>query len=272
MRERFFEQGERVNKKVDAIKRELSGSGISDPSEWHKAIDLETPLNEAEEKSWDESPERQSFTKLLTYIEGEKISVDKEKIENFKNTEDDIERLELLRQMNTAETIQALNEAAHTEGAKEYLFDRLDFYQNLIQGKATRRYTREEWSQKKGKYVVVTREKPIDSSYVTPKTVRGGLFRDTLFASMIGTPEMGVYKIANKKCKDRDLSTKHMVLLKGYHSGIEAGESGSIGYGYPFLQKLYGEARKFIEQRAIGEEKQNDENHLEHRAVLLASE
>jgi hypothetical protein len=44
MRERFFEQGARVNKKVEAMDRELSDAGISDPSEWRKAIDLETPL------------------------------------------------------------------------------------------------------------------------------------------------------------------------------------------------------------------------------------
>ncbi len=118
----------------------------------------------------------------------------------------------------------------------------------------------------------VTKEKPIDASNVTPETIRSGLFRDILFASMIGTPEMGVYKIAKRKCKDEDLSTEHMVLLKGYHSGIEPGPNGSIGYGYPFLRKLYGEARKFIEQRATKEEKQAGEEHLEHRAVLLASE
>ena len=45
MRERFFEQGQRVNKKVEAINRELSDAGISDPSERRKALDLETPLD-----------------------------------------------------------------------------------------------------------------------------------------------------------------------------------------------------------------------------------
>lgn len=44
MRGRFFEQGARVNKKVDAMNRELSDAGLSDPSEWRKAIDLKTPL------------------------------------------------------------------------------------------------------------------------------------------------------------------------------------------------------------------------------------
>jgi len=48
MRERFFEQRERVNKKVEAINRELSDAGISDPSEWRKALDLETPLEREE--------------------------------------------------------------------------------------------------------------------------------------------------------------------------------------------------------------------------------
>lgn len=58
------------------------------------------------------------FERLVSYLGCEKISIDKEKIENFKNTKDDIERLELLRRMNVVEAIQALNEAAHTEGAK----------------------------------------------------------------------------------------------------------------------------------------------------------
>lgn len=259
MSERRFEQS--MNPR-EHIEQELKDADINSPSEWRKATEIEGEM---------EGLETARFKKLLSYLEGEKINTDKEKIEDFKNTDDGIERLELLRRMNTAEAMQALNEAAHTEGAKKYLADRLDFYQKLIQGKAVRRYTTEEWNQQKGKYVEVTKEDSIDSSDVTPETVRSGLFRDTLFASMIGSPEMGVYKIANKKCKNRELSTEHMVLLKGYHSGIEPGPNGSIGYGYPFLHKLYGEARKFIEERASEEEKQGGEQYLEHRAVLLAS-
>ncbi len=186
------------------------------------------------------------FKKLLSYLECEcgkfnVDNVDKEKIEIFKNTKDNIERLRLLRIMNIREAIQAIREAAYTKGAKKYLADRLDFYQRLIQGKKD----------------------------VTPDTVRVGLFRDILFASMIGSPEMAIYKIAKKKCKDWGLSR---VILKGYHSEITPGPNGSIGDGYPFLHKLYEEARKFIEQRATEEEKHLGEKYLEHRAVLLASE
>jgi len=43
MGKRFFEQGKPNNKYV--IERELSDHGISDPREWKKALDLETPLS-----------------------------------------------------------------------------------------------------------------------------------------------------------------------------------------------------------------------------------
>lgn len=266
MRERFFEQGERVNKKVDAIKRELSDSGISDPSEWRKAIDLETPLDEAEEKFLGESPERRSFTKLLTYLEGEKKLSDKEKIKQYEETEDSIERLELLRTMSLADAITAIREHSDTEGSFKYLANRLDFYQKFIQGQATRRQTEREWDSNKGEYVDVVKEYEIDASNATPETVRLGLLRDMEFAAMIGTPELGIYKITDKRLKAKNGSRTHMPELKGYHSGIH---EGSIGYAYPFLRSLYEKARKSVEARSKNQDV--DEQTLEHRSVITAA-
>ncbi len=45
MRDRFFEQGQRVNSKIQAMNRELSDAGISDASQWRKALDLDTSLD-----------------------------------------------------------------------------------------------------------------------------------------------------------------------------------------------------------------------------------
>ena len=262
MSERKFEQSMNPRERIEQELQELKDA--KDASERSKAVEVESEEGELEISH---------YKKLFSYLDGEKIVVDKEKIEKFRNTEDHIERLELLCHMNTAEAVAALKEGVYTEGARRYLADRLDFYQKLFQGKAIRRYQTEKWDSEKGEYIEITKEESIDANDVTPETVRSGLFRDMLFASMMGTPEMGVYKIANRKCKDRELSTEHMICLKGYRSGIiEPGPNGSIGYGYPFLHKLYGEARKFIEQRATEEEKRGGEQYLEHRAVLLASE
>jgi hypothetical protein len=255
MSERRFEQS--MNPR-EHIEQELKDAGISSPSEWRKATEIEGEM---------EGLEAARFKKILSYLEGEKIDVDKEKLENFKNTEDDIERLELLRRMNTAEAMQALDEAAHTEGAKKYLADRLDFYQKLIQGKATRRYTTEEWNQQKGEYVEVTKEDPIDSSYVTPETVRLGLLRDMMYASMHGTPELAGVKIAtkwaNEDLNQDDKKIRSVVELFGYYSGIH---EGSIGQ-WEDLGELYKKCLKKIEKQNEQSELSGDQ--LEHEAVLL---
>ena len=226
MSKRRFEQS--MNPR-ESIEQEFKNAGISSPSEWRKTT-------EAEGKT--EGLEVARFKRLFSYLEGEKISVDKEKIEDFKNTEDDIERLELLRRMNTAEVVQALNEAAHTEGAKKYLAGRLDFYQKLI-----------------------------DSSGVTPETVRLGLLRDMMYASMHGTPELASVKIAtkwaNEDRKDGDKKIRNLVELFGYYSGIH---EKSIGQ-WEDLSELYKKCLEKIKKQ--NEQLNLCDGLLEHEAVLL---
>jgi len=262
MRERFFEQGKMDDKK--AIERELSDHGINDPKDWRKALDLETPLEG--EEGFEESDKR-SFSKLLTHLEGDKERVsDREKIKKFSETENNIERLELLRTMSLGDAIASIRDYSSSEGSYKYLADRLEFYQDLVSGTAVRKRKEQEWNSKKGEYVEVIRGEPIEASNSTPETVRLGVLRDMMFASMIGTPEMAIYKITSKRCKEGNLSTGHMPELKGYHSGIH---ERSVGYAYPFLQKLYKKAHRYVEHKVEGQK--IDPQALEHKGVMLAS-
>ncbi|MEK9201825.1 MAG: hypothetical protein AAB944_02535, partial [Patescibacteria group bacterium] len=131
-----------------------------------------------------------------------------------------------------------------------------------------KRYQTQEWNSEKGQYEDVVKEEIIDSSSATPETVKLGLFRDVMFASMVGTPEMAIFKISNRQCKERKISTAHFPLVKGYHSGIH---EGSIGYTYPLLRKTYEKARASVEGRMRGQNREMDEQQIEHRAVMLAS-
>ena len=199
MSERHFEQS--MNPK-EHIQSELEDSGISHPSEWRKALDLETPLESEEGMESD----RRSFEKLLAYLDGEKKISEKEKIEKFSQTQDSIERLEVLRSMSFGDAIASIRDYSATEGPYRYLADRLDFHQKFIQGKATKRQTESEWDSKKGEYVQVEKEYPIDASNASPETVRLGLLRDIEFAAMIGTPELGIYKVVDKRLKEKKIS------------------------------------------------------------------
>jgi hypothetical protein len=240
----------------ESIKRSLEDSGISDPQEWRKAVDLKPEL----------SDEIKKFKKLLAYVEGEKKVSETEKIKQFGETEDSIERLELLRTMSFRDAIECIQKYSDSEGPYKYLSSRLDFYQKLFQGKAKRKYRTQEWDRKKGEYVDVVREESLDASGVTSETVRLGVLRDLMFAGMIGTPELAIFKIAEKRLKRDGVSREHMPELKGYHSGID---ESSVGYAYPFLRDLYQKARKSVEGRFKGQEV--EEEVLEHKAVILAA-
>lgn len=273
MRERFFEQGERVNKKVDAINRELSDSGISHPSEWRKALDLDTPLDEAEEKFKSQEHkekgfELKDFARIFEHIEGGNRISDVKRIQEFASTEDAINRLDILRTMSPSDAAQAIKDFGFTESGYKYIADRLGFYQKLIQGQAVKRYKTQEWNSQKGEYEEVIKEDPIDPASTTPENIRLGLLRDSMFAAMIGTPEMAIFKISSRQCKERKIPTTHFPLVKGYHSGIFESNSG---WAYPFLRKTYEKARASVEGRMKGQQREMDDQQIEHSAVMLAS-
>ena len=287
MSERHFEQS--MNPK-EHIQSELEDSGISHPSEWRKALDLETPIDEAEEEF--ASKEDLNFEKILAYLEGDKQISDREKIKQFSETHDSIERLEILHSMSLTDAVTCIRDYAETDSSYRYLAGRLNFYQKLIQGKATKRQTESEWDSKKGEYVQVEKEYPIDASNANPETIRVGLLRDIEFASMKGTPELGIYQVTEKRLLAKNTRNKHLLpALKGFDSGIGVGVSGGrwltrylwlnlensddraqserIGYGYAFLRKTFEESKALIVQRHKGEPL--DEEALEHRAVIQAA-
>lgn len=286
MRERFFEGGKTNDKK--AIERELLDHGINDHKDWRKAIDLETLLDEAEEKFAAEKG--RNFEKILAYLEGENRISDNKKIKQFSETHDSIERLEILHSMSLTDAVACIRDYADSDSSYRYLAGRLNFYQKLIAGEATRKQVEFEWDAKKKERVQVENEYAIDISTVTPETIRVGLLRDIEFASMKGTPELGIYQVTEKRLKAKNTANKHLLpALRGFNSGIGVGDgrwltkylwmnledsddrlqSKRVGYGYTFLRKTFEESKALIVQRHKGEPL--DEEVLEHRAVIQAA-
>ena len=249
--------------KQEAIKRDLESSGIESPGEWREALDLETPLKG--EKGFNIERGKDT-TILLDYLGETQKKEDEQAIEKFGKTADSIEKLEILRTLSISDAIRCLKNHSGVEAQWRYLEGRLDFYQKFIQGKATRKQTEQEWDSVKGEYKNVVKEYQLDASGATPETVRLGILRDTLFAAMVGTPELGIFKVAEKRLKNKNVSKTHMPLLKGHHSGIH---EGSIGYAYPFLRKLYEKARGQVQHKVS--DRKIDEQALEHKSVILAA-
>lgn len=267
MRERFFEAEQTNNKKP--IQRDLEDAGISDPSEWRKAVDLETSL---EGEKGMESDNR-SFEKLFIYLEGDRRVSDKEKIKQFNETEDSIKRLELLRTMSLGDAVECIRDFSESEGSYRYLANRLDFYQKFIMGKATKRQTESVWDDKKREHVQVEKEYPIDASNASPETIRLGLWRDMLYAAMQGTPEMGAIKVATKrinrgleqkaaKSSGQATKIKSAVELFGYYSGIHEGSLGQYADLGDLYKKCLAQVRRRYEKENLTDEQ------LEHKAVL----
>lgn len=114
-----------------------------------------------------------------------------------------------------------------------------------------------------------------DRHSVEPHNVKLGLWRDVVFASMIGTPEMGAlslarrWTLADSEKEDTRRSTYNLPAIRGYHSYIfppdeEArweyrdGEqvpinpdrrAGTVGYAFPELAKTYEQVRAAIERK-----------------------
>lgn len=276
MSERRFEQS--MNSR-EGVQKYLEDAGIDNPKEWRKAFDLES-----DEDSKDSSKSiNHNFDTLHTYLEGEKRISDEEKIKAFGETEDSVERLELLRTMSLSDAVKCLRDHSDAPGQYHYLANRLDFYQKLFQGKATKRYTTKEYDDKKGQYVEVTKEDPIDASDVSPETIRLGVLRDTLYAAMKGTPELGAVKIATKRINQELIEQarekekrgensqydtkgiKSVVELFGYYSGIFEGSIGQWADLGELYKKCFEQIQKKYKEGSL------DDKQLEHRAVLLTA-
>lgn len=276
MSERHFEQS--MNPK-EHIQSELEDAGISHPSEWRKALDLENPL-EGEDKLPREHLDIKDFAKIFTYLEGGARIHDQSKIERFGTLTDGLERLKALQSMSVAEATEAVRDFGLTPGAYNYLARRLEFYQKYIAGEATRKFNTQEWDEKKQQYIDVVKEEVIDASQASPETIKLGVIRDIYFAAMQGTPEMGAVKVAtnriNREIERQKQSKgntsrsgqspiKSVVEFHGYYSGIFEGSLGQ----YPEVSQLYKECKQKIEKQFS--DKGLDEKELEHKAVLLTA-
>jgi hypothetical protein len=106
-------------------------------------------------------------------------------------------------------------------------------------------------------------------------SIERGLRRDVLYTAMIGTPEMAVYKIALRQCRDQNIgmsgsssepgrSPSHFPLLRGYHSGIHDGQIGDYGQ----LFDVYERAASQVKDRSP----ESSDDSVEFKAVRVAAD
>ena len=97
---------------------------------------------------------------------------------------------------------------------KEYLTRALEKYDSLIAKSASCENRDEDYTWDD------------DGHSVEPHNVKLGLWRDVVFASMIGTPEMGAlslarrWTLADSEKEDTRRSTYNLPAIRGYHSYI----------------------------------------------------
>lgn len=172
------------------------------------------------------------------------------------------------------------------DSQRQYLIGRLEEYAELVTSGIP--VVEEKWRD--GGYVKeTTGHQPAEM-----KDIRTGLWRDVVFASMIGSPELGALTIARNRMRheakgesdDARAAQAHMHNLpkiRGYHSYIfpshteqrwkyEDGEEvelppeaidGEIGYAFPELAKTYAQILRRVERKSP----ELDESELEHRSV-----
>lgn len=192
------------------------------------------------------------------------------------------DKLQVLRILSKLSVSDAAKVVLEKGGKGAYtLRKRLSFYQDLIQGKATRKESRYNYQKSEYEDVAV----PIPADSASRDNIELGLLRDILYAEMVGSPELAAVKIATNRINDKIEAEKSresdsygrrsrypkdkirsVVQLSGYYSGIFHGNPGQ----YTDLIKLYEECFEEA-QRALANREVSDEE-LEHRAVLIAAE
>lgn len=242
---------------------ETGRSTISVEEHLKTESDKDPEESTAEPESLDFNENINRFHELIKYIDGDRDKVeDTEKIVKFAEETDNLERLNLLRTMPLADAIKCIYVYSTEAGPGRYLSKRLTFYQDLIQGRAVHREHYEQWDSEKRQNVQMVSEIPIDANSVTPASIGLGVLRDVAYAAMVGTPELAAFKIANRRCKDRELSTNHMPNLKEF-------DHESVGRGYVFLEDLYDKATNFVKGK--DKESKLSPQELEHKSVMVAA-
>lgn len=212
---------------------------------------------------------RREFRSFFESLDSRR-SRDPSLVEKYSGTDNKIDRLKLLSRMHIADA--ALAVISSEEPGSRYLLRKLDFYKDLLEGKATRK--RQQYDYDKREYVEV--EEPIPAEEISPENVATGLMRNILYAEMKGTPELAAFNIAMRIAKDqsgptdiheRQRWTAHMPDLFGYHSHIFYGREG-IGH-YGALADIYNDALRMASR---DEKVESTPEAIEHRAVMLAAE
>jgi len=213
------------------------------------------------------------FNDLAKFLGENQEHSDRSKIERYNETTDRVEKLNLLRSMPLKEAVECIKNYAESPNAIDFLTRRLEFYEKLANGTATKTSYENEWDSKKNQYVDVVKEYPIESS---KENVRLGVLRDLMQAAMIGTPEMGALRIANKRVNEKENSSnfKGIAVLKGYNSGIfenAYGQNDNLGI-YPTLIHSYDNAKRQVESTIKKFDLNTPEERIEHKAVLKMSD
>lgn len=212
--------------------------------------------------------DKEKYSALFNYLEGDKSRPDSEKIEEYKNTEDRIERLRLLRKMQVSDAAACVYLFSGNQRSSDYLSKRLNAYQERVKPKRDTASSDQESAES---------EERIASS---PEDIKLGLLRDMMYAAMIGAPEMAMSKIATNNLRSSGFQSSsrksgnniRSVELKGYYSGIfycEGAEDSGLGF-YPNLRKLYEKCQNTVQMQFS--EKELDADELEHKAVMLGVE
>lgn len=178
-----------------------------------------------------------------------------------------------------------------TDKQRDYLTQRLWEYGELVSSGIPA--TEEKY--KNYRYVDETTYQPAN-----PQDIRTGLWRNAVFASMLGTPELGALTIARNRMRhaaqgesDEAYTARadmnNLPTVRGYHSYIfpprmkkykiykddqyvEEGTGelvlepvdGTVGYAFPELAKTYQQVLRRVERR----NPELDDSKLEHKAVL----
>lgn len=206
----------------------------------------------------------------------------------FLHTERTLDRLKLLIQMNIVDAVVLVLEKQGPGSG--YLLRRLKRYKDMVDAKAFQKYTKSEWDSVNKKYLPDEEEEEEEISSepededIKPENLALGLLRDTLYAEMIGTPEMAAVKIATKRINERrqkELEAKKengeqisaadfqpirgVIEFFGYYSGIF---QDSLGM-YKNLCELYEKNYQHVYNSYKG--KGLSYAQIEHRAVLMTA-
>lgn len=195
--------------------------------------------------------------------------------------------LDALKKCSVRGAVQALLDTG-SDRQQQYLVDVIAKYDDYIQhGVESKGYRRD------GSYGAIGME------VAQPDAIRTGLWRDVVYASMIGTPELGALTMAGRYLRDKAsreeekepddrnqdiiLGAGNLPVVRGYHSGIfpPALERryehyadgtytllppelvGRVGDAFPELAQTYGQVRARISKK----NPELADEWVEHRAV-----